>query len=412
LQAPIPGLCRVAQRQLKYIGGRIVSQERSPIVQHTEEQLAIYGGPKSLDRAAPIWPPADDDVRRALEAAWADGSWGRYRGPHVERLSAELSAMHGLKHVLPVCSGTFAVELALRGLKVSSGDEVLLAGYDFPGNFRAIEAVQARPVLVDIEPDSCLVHLDRIEAAIAPATRAIVVSHLHGMLLDMPRLMEMARRRHLVVVEDACQAAGAAVAGRPAGSWGDVGVLSFGGSKLLSAGRGGAVLTADPEIHQRMKVYCHRGNDAFPLSELQAAVLVPQLSKLAERTARREAGVRQLLTETEPIAAMRPLVNRLSAATPAYYKVAWHYAPSAAGNAPINEFANALVAEGAPFDRGFRGFAGRGERRCRKTGSLEHSRRAADSTLLLHHPILLEPTEQISAIARAMRKVAAAFAAR
>jgi dTDP-4-amino-4,6-dideoxygalactose transaminase len=361
---------------------------------------------------SPIWPLADDDVRRALEAAWADGSWGRYRGPHLERLSAELAAMHGVLHVLPVCSGTFAVELALRGLKVTAGDEVLLAGYDFPGNFRAIEAVHARPVLVDIEPDSCLSDLDLVEAAIKPATRAIVVSHLHGMLVDMPRVMDLARRRRLMVVEDACQAPGATIAERPAGSWGDVGVLSFGGSKLLSAGRGGAVLTSDAEVHQRMKVYCHRGNDAFPLSELQAAVLVPQLAKLAQRTARREVSVRQLLAETEHIAALRPLAHRLSGATSAYYKVAWQYAPSAAGNATIDDFALALVAEGAPFDRGFRGFAGRGERRCRKTSSLDHSRRAADSTILLHHPILLEQPETISALARAMEKVAAAFASK
>ncbi|MEX2113368.1 MAG: aminotransferase class V-fold PLP-dependent enzyme [Pirellulales bacterium] len=380
------------------------------IIDTNHERLAIHGGPRALDGELPSWPPSDEAVRKALADAWAVGSWGRYHGPHVERLAAELAEMHGVEYVLPVCSGTFAVELALRGLKIGAGDEVLLAGYDFPGNFRAIEATQARPVLVDVEPAGCLIDLERLATAIGPHTRAVIVSHLHGMLVDMPRVMEQARELELTVVEDACQTPGAVIAGRAAGAWGDVGVLSFGGSKLLTAGRGGALLTADDEIHQRCKIYCHRGNHAFPMSELQAAVLVPQLSKLAERNRRRAASVEQLRAETVDVPTLRPLVNRTSAATPTYYKVAWQYLPAAAGDAPIDEFVAALAAEGAPLDRGFRGFASRGQRRCRKSGTLDHSRRAAESTILLHHPILLEPPEQISLLARAMAKVAAAFA--
>ncbi len=303
--------------------------------------------------------------------------------------------MHGVEHVLPVCSGTFAVELALRGLTIGPEDEVLLAGYDFPGNFRAIEATGARPVLVDVEADGCLLDLEQVAAAIGPRTRAMIVSHLHGALVDMPRVMDLARGHQLAVVEDACQTPGATIAGRTAGSWGDVGVLSFGGSKLLSAGRGGAVLTSDGQIHQRAKIHCQRGNDAFPLSELQAAVLVPQLGRLDERNQRRAASVQQLRAETADLSALQPLANRTENAMPSFYKVAWQYVPAAAGNVPIDEFVAALAAEGAPLDRGFRGFAGRGDKRCRKAGPLHQSRRAAESTILLHHPVLLESSERI-----------------
>ncbi len=390
--------------------GDAVFFARVCIIDTNRERLAIHGGPRTLDGEPPHWPPIDDDVRRALADAWADGSWGRYHGQHVERLAAELAALHGVEHVLPVCSGTFAVELALRGLKIGAGDEVLLAGYDFPGNFRAVEAVQARPVLVDVEADGCLIDGERLAAAVGPRTRAVIVSHLHGMLVDMPRVMDVARGLHLAVVEDACQTPGATIAGRAAGSWGDVGVLSFGGSKLLTSGRGGAVLTADAEIHQRCKVFCHRGNHAFPLSELQAAVLVPQLARLAERNQRRSVAVERLRAATADLPALRPLLNRTASATPTYYKAAWQYVPNEAGDTSIDEFVAALAAEGAPLDRGFRGFAGRGQRRCRKSGTLDHSRRAADSTILLHHPILLEPARQIDLLARAMAKVAAAFA--
>ena len=179
-----------------------------------------------------------------IEDAWADGSWGRYHGPHCGKLERELARLHEVDFVTLVCSGTFAVELALRGLGIARGDEVILAGYDFPGNFRAIEAIGARVALVDVEPDGWLLDLDQLPAAVGEHTRAIVVSHLHGGMADMPRLMDFAARHSLAVVEDACQSPGAIVSGRVAGSWGDVGVLSFGGSKLLTAGRGGAATDA------------------------------------------------------------------------------------------------------------------------------------------------------------------------
>jgi dTDP-4-amino-4,6-dideoxygalactose transaminase len=375
----------------------------------TTEKLAIDGGVPALSAGPPPWPPVDDDIRLALDAAWADGSWGRYHGPHTERLASLLAARHDVAHVTLCCSGTMGVELALRGLAIGPGDEVLLGGYDFPGNFRAIEATGARPALIDVGANSCLVDVERIAASARPEMRAIVVSHLHGMLVDMPRVMEIARRHHLAVVEDACQVPGATIAGRAAGSWGDVGVLSFGGSKLLSAGRGGALLMSDAQMQQRIKVFSHRGNQAFPLSELQAAVLMPQLARLDERNRRRAAAVERLLGQTTEIASLAPMTNRTENSNPVYYKLAWRYEPPAAAGAPIDEFLAALRAEGAPVDGGFRGFSGRSERRCRKAGTLEHSRRAAESTILLHHPLLLAEPEQIDALAHGMTKVARAF---
>ena len=373
------------------------------------EKLAIHGGPRALGSDPPAWPAQDEAVRAALEAAWADGSWGRYHGPHGKRLAAELARQFQAEHVTLCCSGTFAVELALRGLKIRSGDEVIMAGYDFPGNFRAVEATGARVVLVDVEVDRCLLDVEHVAAAVGPRTRALIVSHLHGALVDMPRVLQVARRHGLSVVEDACQTPGAVVADRPAGAWGDVGVLSFGGSKLLSAGRGGALLTSDAQIHQRARIFAHRGNEAFPLSELQAAVLLPQLATLAERNRQRAAAVERLLAQANPIAALRPLVNRTAHSQPAYYKLAWRYVAEAVGSASLDEFLAALQAEGAPVDRGFRGFAGRSEKRYRRVMPLVESRRAAETTVLLHHPILLEPLERIDALARAMVKVADAF---
>lgn len=378
-------------------------------VDPAHETLAIHGGPRALDGEPPVWPPADDAVELALREAVADGSWGRYHAQHTERLAAELAHIHGLEFVTLCCSGTFAVELALRGLKIGHGDEVILAGYDFPGNFRAIEATGARPVLVDVEPDGWLIDAAGIPAAVGPRTRAVIVSHLHGAVADMPRIVQLAHKHGLGVVEDACQATGATIAGRVAGSWGDAGVLSFGGSKALSAGRGGALLTHDAEIHQRAKIFSHRGNDAFPLSQLQAAVLLPQLARLAERNERRRAAVARLLGATAALPGLRPVVNRAPDSVPAYYKLAWHVVSEELGDCPLDAFVAALQAEGLPIDKGFRGFARRTPRRCRKLGDLPHSRRAAAATIVLHHPILLECDDRIDAVARGLAKVARAF---
>ncbi|HQU45276.1 MAG TPA: aminotransferase class V-fold PLP-dependent enzyme, partial [Pirellulales bacterium] len=278
----------------------------------------------ALDDSGPLmpgWPPDDPEVTEAVNRAMADGSWGRYHGPHVPRLAEALADFFGLPHVYPCCSGTFAVELALRSVGVGSGDEVILAGYDFPGNFRAIEAIGARPVLVDVHPLNWNLDPSRLSAAIGSRTRAVLVSHLHGGLVPMTAVAEVAQRHGLAVVEDVCQAPGAVIEGRLAGTCGDVAALSFGGSKLLTAGRGGAILSRRADVHQRAKVFCEQGNHAFPLSELQAAVLLPQLAKLRERNERRRAAVRHVLSRLRDALCLQALENQSDSSRPAYYKL-------------------------------------------------------------------------------------------
>jgi perosamine synthetase len=158
-----------------------------------------------LPEGPPAWPRPNEAVREALLAAYADGSWGKYHGPYCEALRAKLAEMHGLNHTWLCSSGTIAIELALRGLKIGPGDEVILAAYDFPGNFRAVEAIGARPVLLDLAPDSWTIDVDQVAAAVSSETKAVIVSHLHGALADMPRLRAIADEHGMGVVEDACQ---------------------------------------------------------------------------------------------------------------------------------------------------------------------------------------------------------------
>ncbi|MFP6618120.1 MAG: aminotransferase class V-fold PLP-dependent enzyme [Pirellulaceae bacterium] len=361
-----------------------------------------------LPEGPPSWPAPDPLIEAVLATVYADGSWGRYDGDHSQRLVEVLASLHAVEHVSLCASGTIAVELALRGLQVGVDDEVMLAGYDFPGNFRAIEYVGARPVLVDIDPDRWCLDVERLEEALSPQSRAILVSHLHGGLAPMEQVMEFARRHDLVVVEDACQSPGAIVDGKSAGSHGDAGVLSFGGSKLLTAGRGGAVLTSNVEVQQRIKVYCQRGNHAFPLSELQAAVLYPQVEKLAERNALRCQRVKRLLERWQHPDVLRPIQSHVAPAgswMSSFYKLGWSYDPEALGNVSRTRFLAAIRAEGVALDEGFRGFVKRSARRCRVAGELTASASAAERTVILHHPVLLESEATLDRVAIAMNKV-------
>ncbi len=357
---------------------------------------------------APQWPVRDPLIEEIVAAAMRDGSWGRYQAEYSRRLLQQLRELHDTQFVLTCCSGTFAVELALRALPVRAGDEVILAGYDFPGNFRAVEAVGALPVLVDIDPQTWSLDADQLPPAIGSKSCAVIVSHLHGGLANMRRITEIAREHRIGVIEDACQAPGARVQNRVAGTWGDVGVLSFGGSKLLTAGRGGAVLTNSASVYQRAKIFGERGNDAFPLSELQSAVLLPQLQQLASRNSQRAESVRLLRQLCQPLRLLQIVADSDPESMPSYYKVAFRYDRQHA-RGDRDEFLAAVQAEGVAMGPGFRGFFRRGAKRCRLTGPLPHCLDAAANTALLHHPALLQGDDYVQRLAQVIAQVAHAF---
>jgi dTDP-4-amino-4,6-dideoxygalactose transaminase len=344
-------------------------------------------------------------VREALREAYADGSWGKYHGGRVERLEQALCAYHEVPFALTCGSGTFAVELALRALKVGPGDEVVLAAYDYAGNFLSVHAVGAQPVLVDVAPTNWNLDPDRLAEVFGPVTKAVIVSHLHGGLVPMRELLELAGTRGVAVIEDAAQAPSAVVQGRRAGTWGDAAVLSFGGSKLLTAGRGGALLTARADLHQRARLSLLRGNQVCPLSELQAAVLLPQLSRLDARNARRADNVRLLLAALGPDCGLRPFVNRDGVGEPGYYKLGFQF-DSADFGLTRERFVAALRAEGIAFDEGFRALhVGRSPKRFRRAGSLTEAERAHEAAVVLHHPVLLGEPAEVEQAAAAVHKV-------
>jgi dTDP-4-amino-4,6-dideoxygalactose transaminase len=354
----------------------------------------------------PEWPGHDPEVAAAVHVALADGSWGRYEGPHVQLLEAALAEFHNVPFALTCSSGTLAVEIALRAVPVGPGDEVILAAYDYESNFLCVHATGATPMLVDVAPHNSNIDPDQIAAAVGPNTKAILVSHLHGGLVPMREVCEAARRTGAKVIEDAAQATGAVIDGKRAGSWGDFGILSFGGSKLLSAGRGGAILTHRNEFHQRMRLLLRRGYQQWaPLSELQATVLLPQVAKLEERNALRRANAEHLKPLLADIPGWHFFENSVPESLPAYYKLGVQFDSPAFG-LPRERFLQAIRAEGIAFDAGFRSVhVGRSAGRFLAASDLKEAERAHHGAVLLHHPILLQSQAVMAEIAQAVRKI-------
>jgi len=367
---------------------------------------AILGGVPLRPQGPPTWPGADPDIEEVLHQAFREGWWGKYQAGQGERLESVLRDYHQIEHVLLCGSGNYAVELALRALKIRPGDEVILSDYDYPGNFQSIHAVGATPVLVDVEPRSWNLSLEAVREAIGPTTKAILASHLHGGRVPMKVLMELAHERGLAVVEDACQCAGALVDGRRVGTWGDVGVLSFGGSKLLTSGRGGALLTNDAGVAQRARNHLVRaGNIVCPLSELQAALLFPQLAKLDERNQMRWQNVQALCSAMIGIPGVRTFVDASESALPAFYKLGFQFDGATFG-LPRAISIKALRAEGFAVDEGFAvAHHTRSPKRFRQGTALSEAERANAGCVMLHHPILQESAA--SDFARALRRMQA-----
>ena len=221
-------------------------------------------------------------------------------GPVVEAFEAEVARYSQCAHGIGMSSGTDALLCALMAEGIGPGDEVITSAFSFFASAGAIARVGARPVFVDIEPGTFNLDPARVADAFSPRTRAVVPVHLFGQMAELEALLELARERGAIVIEDAAQAIGAESAGRRAGSLGDYGCFSFFPSKNLgAAGDAGMVVCNDPERAERVRVmrahggkkrYFHEhvgGN--FRLDALQAAVLQVKLKHLDAWTARRQA---------------------------------------------------------------------------------------------------------------------------
>lgn len=225
-------------------------------------------------------------------------------GPGLEEFERAFAGYCGTAYCSGTSSGTSAIVLALLGLRIGPGDEVITVANTFIATVEAIAMTGAKPVLIDVSADTALMDPSGIEEAITEKTRAIIPVHLFGQCCDMDSIMEIAEKNGLKVIEDACQAHGALYKGRKAGSLGHAAAFSFYPSKNLgSFGEGGAVTTDDEELDRRIKGLRHHGQIVknehseigynYRLHAIQAAVLGVKLNYLDEWNEKRRTLARR-----------------------------------------------------------------------------------------------------------------------
>jgi dTDP-4-amino-4,6-dideoxygalactose transaminase len=241
-------------------------------------------------------PQLGEEEKRAVADVLDSGALAQ--GPRVQELEERFAALVGVPHAVATSSGTTALHLALLAAGVGAGDEVITVPFSFIASATSILFAGARPVFVDVDEADFTMAVDRVEAAVTPRTRALMPVSLYGQPADLPALAELAERRGLTLVEDAAQAHGAAVGGRPSGSWG-IGAFSFYPTKNMTTGEGGMITTADGEIADRARLMREHGMRVryrheivgynFRMTDIHAAIGIIQLARLAANNARRRA---------------------------------------------------------------------------------------------------------------------------
>lgn len=259
------------------------------------------------------------ELMRAVERVAASG--GFIGGEAVEAFEDELADWCEVRYAVGVSSGTEALVLALRALGIGAGDEVVVPANSFIATAEAVTLVGARPRFADVEEGTQLLTAATLERALTPRVRCVIPVHLFGRTVELDPILELARERGLLVLEDAAQAHGARWRGRRVGTIGDAGTFSFYPAKNLGAwGDGGAVLTGRDDVaaavrlmrsHGERPRYRHRviGTTAR-LDAIQAAVLRLKLARLEEWNTRRRqlaASLREGLRQSESIVLPSPL---------------------------------------------------------------------------------------------------------
>lgn len=247
-------------------------------------------------------PPHMSGNEQAYIAEVFESNYIAPLGPMVTRFEEAICAYTGTPHALATASGTGALHLALRLSGVGPGDIVLASSFTFIGSVSSILYLGAEPIFVDADAASWNLDPDLLERAIAEAPKppkALVVTHLYGQCADMRRITAICRAHGIKVIEDAAESLGAALDGRQTGTWGDFGVYSFNGNKILSTSGGGMLVSPDGDAIKKALFYATQAKEPTPwyeheelgynyrMSNVLAAIGVAQMEVLAERVAKR-----------------------------------------------------------------------------------------------------------------------------
>lgn len=204
-------------------------------------------------------------IGKCLETGWVT------QGPMVKEFERRMAERHEVPHALATTSGTAALHLATLALDLQPGDEVVVPAFTWVTSAHCVEYVGAKVVFADIKPGTYNLDPDAFSAAITPRTRAVVAVHLFGLAAELDRIIAIARKHNLAVIEDAACAIGTNYDGKPVGGWGDLGCFSFHPRKVLTTGEGGMVTCHNAELARRVMCYRNHGATGHPGSPAEAS---------------------------------------------------------------------------------------------------------------------------------------------
>jgi dTDP-4-amino-4,6-dideoxygalactose transaminase len=399
---------------------------------------AILGGAPIRRTDYPAWPMWDESERDGLLQVLNHGGWWQGSGTVAADFANSFAAYHGARFGLALTNGTHTLEAALVACDIGEGDEVIVPGITFVASAGAVLAVNATPVLVDIDPDTLCIDVVAAEAAITPRTKAIIAVHVAGAAADLDALTDLCARRHVRLIEDCAHAHGTFWRGRGVGSWGDFGSFSMQRSKLMTAGEGGVLMCNDATLRDAAWAYADCGRvkgewfyhhatygSNLRMTEWQGAVLQAQLERFPEQNRIRNANAVALNAALDEVPGVRAPRRDPRMDSQGNYCFVLHYDPAEFAGLPLRRFEAALAAEGIPMSVSYpalndlslfrnRNFAPRLRNHAPTIDysqlHLPRAEHAAATTVWLQHRLLLAPREDVLDVARAAARVQAAAA--
>ncbi|MBK9390711.1 MAG: DegT/DnrJ/EryC1/StrS family aminotransferase [Bacteroidetes bacterium] len=328
-------------------------------VRNETGKLAIFGGtPVAPDKKWPDWPYVDEKVVEEVVKTTRSGIWCRIQSPNgtVPTFEKELAKIYGIKSTVSTGSGTQSLNTVVEALGIGPGDEIITSPYTDPGTIQSILVSRALPVMADLDTESFQIDPDDIERKITKKTKALMPVHIMGQPCNMQRIMEIAKKHNLFVIEDSCQAIMAEYQGKMVGLIGDAGCLSFQTSKVFCCGEGGAIMSANEELMDKCYTVMNHGTakngktmtigSKYRMNEFEGAVLLGQMPGMKERHNTRNRNAKYLTEQLKDIPGLTPQKLYEGTTAGSFYLYTWSYKKEHWNNAPREKFLKAVAAEG------------------------------------------------------------------
>ena len=398
--------------------------------------LALHGGTPVRTKPFPSWPQTSDLDEANILKSLRNHRWCTFDGEFIPKFEKAWADVVGTRGCVMTPCGTHALHTALEILEIGPGDEVLVSPFTYIATIDAIMLSYALPVFVDSDVRTFQLDPDDLEHRISEHTRAILPVHILGAPAHMDKILAIAQKHHLPVIEDACQGHLAEWRGKKLGSLGTVGCFSFQESKVLPGGEAGALVSNDQDLIAKAYVFRDFGHDPkrdghyatrgtkYRISDFAAAVLMAQLTRLESVCATREKHAAYLREELKKIPGVMPQEHYPESTRQNYYFFGLRYNPEHFSGIPRERLMAALQAEGIPVSsiypplnkepfieqslnsRGFRAvFSKERLAKYREQNHCPHNDELCATSLSLSHETLLGTKQDVEDIVEAMAKV-------